>query len=228
MTRTLSWIPWAIKHPTQMRTRGTYSGGYPKGAVVHYTAGRFEGGLKKAHSTIEGGIKNGYAYLCIAHTGELVQAHPIEQWGYHAGESKWKGLFGAVSDDLIGIEMNCAGLLTEKKGQLLTWWGDEIPRDDARFVKEKDYGCPTGWYHKYTPAQEETLIKTLLWLKMNDPLNNFSFDYVLGHSEVSGVKGLGWFRKQDPGGSLSMPMDQFRELLKSQYAATQAQAERLP
>jgi hypothetical protein len=37
---------------------------------------------------------------------------------------------------------------------------------------------------------------------------------VLGHDEVSGPKGLGWRRKNDPGGALSCTMSKFREKLK--------------
>jgi N-acetyl-anhydromuramyl-L-alanine amidase AmpD len=214
----------------RMKTRGTYALGYPRGAVVHYTAGRFAGGVKKALDTIDGGIKNGYAYLCISYDGIVVQAHPITQWGYHAGESAWKNvaskfaLQGTVSDDLIGIEMNNAGKLTrEKDGRFKTWWGDYIPAENVREVKDKSWGCPLGFYQKYTLEQERALIELLLWLKHNDKKDVFSFDNVLGHHEVSGIRGIGYFRKQDPGGSLSMPMDQFREHLKSLWIKREAE-----
>ena len=59
------WYPKAVIHEKSMKTKGEYAGGYPKGAVVHFTAGRSEGGLKKAKDTIDGGIKNGFAFLCI-------------------------------------------------------------------------------------------------------------------------------------------------------------------
>ena len=110
-------IPFAIDYHKKMRERGPYAGGQgPRGAVVHFTAGRYENGFKDAYRAIDGGIENGYTYLCIAHTGELVQAHDIMKWGYHAGESAWRlpisrakwKIIGSVSDDLIGIEMNCA------------------------------------------------------------------------------------------------------------------------
>lgn len=233
-------IPFAVQYG-KMRERGNYPDGAaagPRGAVVHFTAGRFLGGLSKAKSSIDGGIKNGYTFLCIAYTGEIVQAHDILKWGSHAGESAWNvkldrltwKLQGTVSDDLIGIEMNNAGKLTPVKfkdgeTKYYPYWcfkdGDNskalidkngfIPAGDVRFVQEKDYGCPTGYYHKYTPEQEETLTKTLLWLYKNCPA--FKLEYVLGHHEVAGKLGIGRFRKNDPGGALSMTMDKYRHYL---------------
>jgi hypothetical protein len=55
-----------------------------------------------------------------------------------------------------------------------------------------------------------------MWLKNNNP-KIFDFDKVLGHHEVSGRVGLGYWRKIDPGGSLSMPMREYREYLKKLY-----------
>jgi N-acetyl-anhydromuramyl-L-alanine amidase AmpD len=215
-------IPFAVQSPKRMKTHGKYEKGYPLGAVVHFTAGRYDGGVKKALDTIEGGIKNGFTFLCIGNDGSLVQAHPVDEWGYHAGESAWKNpkflkrLVGTVSDDLIGIEINCAGKLEKTKdGRYMTWFKTYIDEKDVRYVTEAEYGCPTGYYHKYTPEQEATLIKTLVWLKENDPTGQFSFDLVLGHDEVAGKLGIGYFRKNDPGGSISMPMSKLREHLKS-------------
>jgi hypothetical protein len=215
-------IPFAVQSPLVMRTRGKYDKGYPYGAIVHFTSGRYEGGIHKALDTIQGGVKNGFAFLCIAVKGELVQAHPVTEWGYHAGESAWKNpsfarrLVGSVSDDLIGIEINNAGRLEKTKdGRFKTWFGTYIPADQVRHVSASDYGTVEGYYHKYTAEQEKTLTNTLLWLKANDPVGCFDFDLVLGHDEVAGKLGIGYFRKNDPGGSLSMSMPQYRAYLKN-------------
>lgn len=209
---TKSIIPFAKQSPKKMKTRGTYKGGWPAGAVVHYTAGRDAPG--RAQSTINGGIENGYTYLCIDSTGEIVQAHPVDKWGYHAGKSAWKGFIGGLNDDLIGIEINNPGKLDEKNGILYTWYGEVVDRRLCRYVTQKDYGCPTGWYKKFTPEQERSLVDVLLWLHKQKP-HVFKFDNVLGHHECAGLKGLGFWRKSDPGGSLSMSMDKFREYLHS-------------
>lgn len=219
-------IPFAVQSPKRMKTKGKYEGGYPKGAVVHFTSGRYEGGVDKALDTIEGGIKNGFTFLCIGNDGAIVQAHPINEWGYHAGESAWKNpkfvkrLVGTVSDDLIGIEINNAGKLEKTKdGRYKTWFGTYIDAKDVRYVAEAEYGCPSGYYHKFTPEQEATLIETLLWLKSNDKTGLFNFDLVVAHHEVSGKLGIGFFRKNDCGGSLSMNMNDLRSLLKAKSIA---------
>lgn len=204
------WYPRAHVPNMKMKEKGKYANGYPIGAVVHFTAGR-SGGLRKALDSIEGGIKDGYTFLCIADSGEIVQANPLNTWGYHAGESAWKGILGTVSDDLVGIEMNNAGKVESVgNGRFKTWFGTYLTADQVRYVTEKDYGCPTGYYHKYTPAQEKTLIEFLVWLKKNDPTGKFKIDYILGHHEVAGKLGIGKWRKNDPGGALSMTMAQLR------------------
>lgn len=218
-------IPFAKQHFRQMKTQGKYAGGYPKGAVVHFTAGRFEKGIESAQAAIEEGIKNNYAYLCIATDGTILQAHPISEWGYHCGESSWTKvpevlqLRGSLSDDLIGIEICGPGKLTydSKSGYYKTWYGAPISPFDIREVSEESWNCPSGAYHPFTPAQEVALTQLLIWLKKNDPLKKFSFDHVLGHHEISGKIELGYWRKCDPGGSLSMPMERFRDRLKSIY-----------
>lgn len=205
-------IPWAVQSPARMKTRGKYQNGWPVGAVVHYTAGR-----DGAQKTINGGIEKGYTYLCIQKDGALVQAHPVPEWGYHAGESKWPGLGSSVHSKLIGVEINCAGNLKKQKdGTFKTWFGTTVPADQVRYSAGTDNQAK-GYYEKYTPAQEATLVKLMLWLKAQNP-DVFSFDYVLGHDEVAGMKGLGRWRKTDPGASLSVTMSEFRDRLKAEYA----------
>jgi len=218
----LEFYPDAIQIRPNLPTRGNFAGGYPKGVVVHYTAGRF-GSLQKAIDMVESGRKNGYSYWAISSQGQVLQTTSVTRWGYHAGESAWKNalvgrLYGTVSDDLLGIEITCAGLLKKKDGKFFADYGEEIPAADVRYVTEAEYGCPTGYYHKYTKEQEAALISVILWLKKNDTKGIFSFDDVLGHHEVAGKRGIGYFRKSDPGGSLSMSMDQFRQLLKDRWA----------
>lgn len=211
-------IDFAVQSTVRMPVRGPYSDGWPKGLVVHFTAGR-RGGIRKALDSVKSGSEKGFTYLVIGDDGSLVQGHPVEQWGYHAGESKWPGLKSSVHKDLIGVEINCAGKLERiAPGKLQTWFGTPVPIENARRVEESEWGCPTGYYEKFTDKQEETLMRLILWLKRNDPTGKtFSFDFVLGHHEVSGKRGIGRWRKNDPGGSLSMSMDKFRERLKQQW-----------
>jgi N-acetyl-anhydromuramyl-L-alanine amidase AmpD len=205
----------------KMVTHGKYAKGWPVGAIVHFTAGR-----DGAEKTINGGIQNGYAYWCIQKDGKLFCAHPANEWGYHAGESAWKNpkflkpLLGSVSDDLIGIEINAAGRLTKKGDKFYSWFNTEIPAANVRYCDGSSPDQCEGYYEKYTPEQEATLIATLLWLKAQAP-DVFTFDDVLGHCEVSGKLGIGYFRKNDPSAALSMTMPQFRQLLKDKWTAMQ-------
>lgn len=193
------------------RARGRYEGGYPKGAVVHFTAGHptqsISDALAHAH-------EQGYSYFVIDAEGNVGQATPLDLWGYHTGESKWDGLGKGVADSLVGIEVICAGKLSSSRK---AWWPNSkvFPENECRTVVD-GANREAGIYHKYTPAQEKALIRLILWLKANNP-TQFSFDYVLGHDEVSGPRGLGYRRKNDPGGSLSMTMDALRNLLKKSY-----------
>lgn len=208
------WIPFARQIENGMGFQGTYKGGYPKGAVIHYTAGRFKGGIQKAIETMQGGKKNGFTFLVISEDGEVVQGFPLNKWGWHAGQSSHPRLEGSVSDELIGIEICNAGLLERRGDKFFAWYGLEIPRDQVRTVTRPTANQRPGSYHKYTKDQEDSLIALLLWLKRNNPVA-FSFDLVLGHDEVSPG------RKTDPGGSLSVSMPELREELHRLWLAEQ-------
>lgn len=206
-------IPFAVQAGVRLKTHGTYAGRWPKGAVVHYTAGNDAKG--SALALVKRAAQDDFAYLCIDSDGTLIQGHPVSQWGYHAGKSAWSGYSGGLNDEAIGIEICSPGRLEKgKDGVLRTYYGATVKEEDARYVEEKFHGCPTGWYKKFTPAQEATLARTLKWLKENDPSNVFRYENVVGHHECAGLKGLGFWRKQDPGGSLSMSMDDLRAKLK--------------
>lgn len=204
--KNLLWVPFANQVENGMGYQGTYLNNYPRGAVVHYTAGRFKGGLRKAIDTMVGGKKNKFTFLVISEDGEVVQGFPLNKWGWHAGKSSHPSLPGSVSDELIGIEICNAGLLEKRGSKYYSWYGLEIPEDQVRHVKKNTENQRAGYYHKYTQAQEDALINLLLWLKRNNP-KVFDLSLVLGHDEVSTG------RKQDPGGSLSMTMPNFRKHL---------------
>jgi len=240
------WYDKAVRSDGGMRTRGDYKKDYPQGAVVHFTAGRSrkkpEGGTRNRSSHLEQGkqsvnsavSKGAYCYFVIDRDGNVHQNFPLDRWGYHAGESAWKGLSGTVSNELVGIEIQNAGKLRDywkdgrdkkhtcPEGKLAAWF-TRPDKGDAYFDKEEDarYGSDDdniqrGWYHKYSVEQERALEELLLWLKSNNP-KVFDLDLVLGHDEVAGPKGIGRKRKSDPGASLSMTMTEFRKYLKKMY-----------
>jgi len=235
------YYPKAIKTQEVLRTRGYYKKNYPQGAVVHFTAGRSrdkkQGGSKNADSHLEMGKrsiryaanKNSYCYFIIDRDGNVHQNFPLNRWGYHAGKSSWDGMEGSVSDEMVGIEVQCAGKLSEyyqntsngsehkcPEGYLSSWFtrpesGDLFfnKEKECRYSKDK-LNIKEGWYHAFSEEQEESLIELIIWLKRNNP-DIFQFKNVAGHDEVSPD------RKNDPGASLSMTMSDLRKLLVDKY-----------
>lgn len=179
----------------------------PKGLVVHYTAGRFSKGREDAINTLRDLCKRGLACLVMDTEGRLYRAknQSLSDIGWHAGESKWKGKEG-ISRFCLGMEICCAGKIEDKGSK--TWWGDNIHESLVRKVPGKE-NMKRGSYHKYTEAQEKSLINFILW--QLDTNSQFSIDWVVGHDEISPD------RKSDPGGSLSMTMPSFRAMIRDKY-----------
>lgn len=220
------WYPDAIQVP-KMKAKGTFPNNYPVGCVVHFTAGNYLKGFENAKASCSYGATQGFNYMCMGTDGVIAQPNNLSEWGYHAGESKWDIIVNgklktvkSVSDHLIGMEMCNPGRLAPKNGKYYTYYDtsfkNPILEKDVRIAKSDD-NIQAGVYLPYTKAQETALIKFLLWMKWNNP-DVFMFENVVGHDECAGVKGIGYSRKNDPGGALSMTMTKFRELLKKEYA----------
>lgn len=205
------WIPYA-KRMSEIQTRWTYPQGYPKGAVVHFTAGR-----DNPEGTVEylGGA--GFPCLVMGRTGKIYQAFPLNRGGHHSGTEH--------HNYSVGIEIVSAGKcdpVTIDGVRKFKAWFHQSPSEyfaesEMRYVTQNG-SRREGWYQKYTPAQEEALIELLLWLKSQAP-DVFSFGDVKGHDECCDEGGRPG-AKNDPGGALSMTMPEFRELLKRKYAET--------
>jgi hypothetical protein len=202
----LLWCPFAFIPPKAMKTSGRYEKGYPLGAVVHHSAGADAG-------IYEYGLEMGFTYFVINRDGRILQGFPLDRYGSHAGVSKWPGLGESVSSKLVGIEVVSAGKLSHSSEGWKSWFGKYYNDHEVRTLSTNKENIQAGTYHKFTQAQEESLIKLLRWLKENNP-SVFSYDYVLGHDEVAGPAGIGYWRKNDPGGSLSMTMPELRKHLK--------------
>lgn len=233
------WLPSAENiHQTEdikMRTRGEYAFGYPRGLVVHFTAGwhvhkswisklnpfpklqaRLQG-IKKmsrdyALRTAKGGVKNGYNFLVMDILGNVYQSRPMDKWGYHAGKSYWQGVGYSVSQDFAGVEILGPGRLDKKGDKYFTWFNQEIPADQVRYIEDPVHG-DKGYYAMFTAEQEESLKKLIVEMYNCSPIVKgkpvFDIDNVAGHHEVSPG------RKNDPCGSLSMPMKQLRAEVKN-------------
>jgi len=200
----------------RMVTYGRYRYGYPEGVVIHYTAG-WDRDFKDALNTFNWGVDEKLCFDLIAPKGELITGAPLDEFGSHAGLSKWKGLPGdRLSKFLRGIEVASGGKLNRN---LETDFHRKYTDDQVRTL---DFTTPewgqAGIYSKFTKEQEATLTDYILWLYKNSPIRNgervFKLDFVLAHHEVSGLAGLGYWRKPDCGGCLSMPMNMYRDYLK--------------
>ena len=67
----------------------------------------------------------------------------------------------------------------------------------------------------FSKAQERSVLKILLWCKVNAP-DIFKIENILGHDEVAPR------RKNDMGGSFSMNMNDFRDLIEQEYQKIKA------
>lgn len=194
------WCPFASIVDIEMPTHGYYSDHYPKGAVVHYSAGL------QGKGNIAYGAKMGFAYFVIDRAGTIYQSVPLNRWGSHAGKSSWEGMEGGVSRHLVGIEIDSYGILSTSKGLFSAWSGQTVHEKEARKIDKDEDNIKAGVYHAYTVEQETALTRLLLWLKLNNP-DHFDLDLVLGHDEVSPG------RKTDPGGALFTTMPMYRQYL---------------
>jgi len=198
------WVPFA-KKPFTTPGRGLYRNGpnrdLPEGMVIHYAANRiqkdpYEEGLAVARY----GKTQGHSYFVICRDGTIIQTTPLNQWGSHAGKSKWtekgerKRYLIGVSQYYVGVENCNPGILKEvDKEHCETWYGVIIHKSKLVHTKQSNR-MPGGWWLPLTAAQKEANIKLILWLAYNDA--NFCLKNTVAHSDVSPD------RKVDPGGTL--------------------------
>lgn len=162
----------------------------PKGIVIHFTT---------SYNLI--GTANWFQensvdiHLLIDKDGSAAQMVPFNRSAAHAGKSSWNGYYN-LNDHFLGIEVVNIGGLFEKSGKLI----DDYDREwKGEVIKNEMLGFK--FWEPFTSHQLETLIKTCatLCLEYRIPISN-----ICGHHECSPG------RKNDPGGSLTITMDQFR------------------
>jgi hypothetical protein len=213
-------IPFAVRM-RDIPTRWTYEGGWPTGAILHFTAGRDD-----PRGTVEYLAKCGYPCLVMGRDGTVYQPFPASCGGSHCGTHH--------HETSVGLEVISAGRCTpvvlDGVTKYAPWFayqnGD--PRtgviskpDDCFTAAEMRHvdrlgSCREGWYQVFTPAQEAAIIKVFLWYKWADPTKRFDFAKVLGHDEACDQGGRPG-AKNDPGGALSMPMADLRSLLNQKW-----------
>lgn len=170
-------------------------GEWPEVYVVHFTAGWQK---RTGRDFMKSFLKRGLCTDFLDKDGQVFQQRDGNRGGYHAGKSSFMGR-SSVSRFAPGIEIACGGKLKEEGGKLVTWFKKEVPKENARYVTRQEGYVHTGWYEKYTEAQEESLAKFLAWQM------RMGVKHIVGHDQIAPN------RKSDPGGSLSMPLAQFVE-----------------
>lgn len=183
--------------------------------VIHHTAGWQH---RTGAGFINSFLKRGLCTDFLDENGQIWQQRHGDRVGSHAGESKFKGK-KYVSKFSIGLEIAAGGKLKIAKPgrdpkswskkdipegyEIVTYFKKKVP--NARYVTREQGYEETGWYEPFTDAQEEELAQWIAhWMRLGVPMEN-----VVGHDEVAGRKYLGRQRKNDPGGSLSMPLQKF-------------------
>jgi N-acetylmuramoyl-L-alanine amidase len=172
--------------------------GRPKGVVVHYTVS----GRKSSNAR---GVVN---YLASKNLGAIVMDEdgklyipsnfdPMKHVVWHAGKSSWKGKTG-ISQYCVGIEVCCWGRLdgTPRLANLQT---------EKKFFKNEK-NIVQGTYELFTPAQMQSLVDLINHIAKDNP--EFDPEWIVSHDQISPG------RKQDPGGSLGMNMEEFRKIFK--------------
>lgn len=189
-----------------MARGGTYKKGFPEGVIVHFTAGWRN---QKGRDAVNFANKNGHRYFLILEDGTVVQQFCLSGYGAHAGVSKCPVTKRTtVSQYYVGIEVCCGGRLedADKDGQVDdTYFKLNVPADQMRSGKiNGKWQKSSGTFEIFTPAQELALKKLCTWLCEN----GVNPDLIFGHDEIAPE------RKNDPSLSLSMTMDEFRNIIK--------------
>jgi len=175
-----------------LSVRYNWEGKLPEIFVVHFTAGWQN---QKPIDFMKSFIKRGLCTYFMDENGQVYQQHHGDTGGGHVGTSKWNGR-NTVSSFAGGIEIACGGKLKKHSdGTYRTWFNKKISETSRRKVGS-EYREP-GYYEVYTAAQETELAKFLAWLLRN------GVKEIVGHDDVSPG------RKNDPGGSLSLPLNEF-------------------
>lgn len=182
----------------QMPQHGYYPHSKPEGIIIHYTAGN---PYAQIRDVVNYAKSQQHCYFFNDFRGVMYQQFDLHKWGSHAGKSVCPAYQGphkrkSVSRFYVGIETACAGRLRKKGRDYYTWWDKRIDPTEFEIRIDRD-----GAWQAFTKEQEASLIDLCAKLSMK---YGFSTDFILGHNEVSPG------RKADPGGSLSMTMDQFR------------------
>lgn len=184
----------------KFNNRGHYEtpSGMFEGLTIHYTVSNRT--AASAQAVVRWLASQGYMCMVMDEDGKIYTPEGFDvlrHWGYHSGVSKWQGV-SSVSNRFAGMEICC--------------WGrnPDSSIKDVRTVTTAQGYIVAGKYQMYTEKQVASLTNFILWaLTVN---KQFKIEKIAGHDELRKEAGkLG--DKQDPGGSLPMPMAEYRKFL---------------
>jgi N-acetyl-anhydromuramyl-L-alanine amidase AmpD len=171
----------------------------PSGITLHYTADR---DLDRTVTALKA-RDLGY-HLIIDRAGTVWQFVPFNRTVWHAGKALW----GAHSPNRAHLsisllswgEVECLA-----PGAFEAWNGRAVNTDEV--VQRSG-----GWWDAATVAQESAMMDAILWVCQK----GIDVSQICGHDECALPKG----RKVDPGGVISMTMEQIRLETARRLAAT--------
>lgn len=183
--------------------------------LIHHTAAWQN---QTAESFFKYFLKKNLCTDFLREDGQVFQQRHGDRVGSNAGDSKFKGRSN-VSKFAIALEVAGGGKLKLRDSngtikswsksfisdgsEIVTYFGKKVP--NARYVTTAMGYEETGWYEPFSEAQESEIVEYIKhWMTFGIPAEN-----IVGHDEVAGKKYLGRQRKNDPGGSLSMPLAEF-------------------
>ena len=174
---------------------GFYEEGALDTIIIHYTASKNAASAIQTLTDVEREVS---AHLVIDRDGSITQLLPFNVIGWHAGISRW-GKRESFNQYSIGIEIDNAGLLEEKDGDYVSWFGRSYPLEEVVRGIHRNQTDLCYWHRFPQPQIDvvETICRVLI--------KAYRINHILGHEEIAPD------RKIDPGPAF--PLDDFRARL---------------
>ena len=172
-----------INYQKTPNTSGNFRANLPDTIILHYTGGS---SLQSSANWLCNPEAKASAHIIIGKSGDIIQLAPFNIITWHAGESQWKKRTG-LNKYSIGIELDNAGILTEKQDGYYTWFNKKIEDKNVLIAKHELDKHAKAW-ETYAVIQIQTTQQIIKLLKQE-----YNIKHILAHSDISPT------RKRDPG-----------------------------